>query len=152
MITAIVAPAILPVAGPAGFFTDPLNLPPQALEVPDRRASAGSVFIGAAGLVVAVVALLLRMRAGTGQATSQPVTVPAAPGVPRTPPAGSPAQNAAPGGGRRTHGGDHIEFHHSTFSGTVIGKQVSGPQPPTPPASADGDGDDRVDGTGHGRA
>lgn len=144
MFAAIVVLTVLLMAGLAGFFADPLGLPPQVLEVLDKRASVVSMFIGAAGLVVAVVALLLQTRADAGQATSQPVTASAVPGIPGTSPVGSPSQDAAPEGGRRTYGGDHIEFHHNTFSGTVIGKQASKPlPPPTPPTPVDGNGDGR---------
>ncbi|XVQ89110.1 hypothetical protein ACQP2K_17350 [Microbispora siamensis] len=55
--------------------------------------------------------------------------------------AASPEQPTEPGGGRRAYSGDHIEFHHNTFGGVVIGKQVPGPTPPTP-ASGDGDSSD----------
>jgi hypothetical protein len=40
---------------------------------------------------------------------------------------------------RRSYGGDHIEFHHNTLHGKVVGKQVNGTDPATP----DGDGDGR---------
>ena len=143
-IAAIVVSAVLLVAGLAGFFADPLGLPPQVLDVLDKRASVGSMFIGAACLVLAMVALLLQARADARQVTSQSAAAPAVPGV--TPSAGSPSQDAAPEGGR-TYGGDHIEFHHNTFNGTVIGKQVSGPLPPPAPSPtptpAEGDGDGR---------
>ncbi|MEV4078357.1 hypothetical protein [Nonomuraea fuscirosea] len=32
------------------------------------------------------------------------------------------------GDDRRSYGGDHFEFHHNTFPGTVVGKQVNGPR------------------------
>ncbi|MBX6381846.1 MAG: hypothetical protein IRZ07_02555 [Microbispora sp.] len=148
-IAAIVVLAVLLAAGLVGFFADPLGLPPQVLDVLDKRASVMSMFIGAAGLIVAVVDLLLQVRADAGQVTSQSAATPAAPGI--TPPIGSPSREATPESGRRTYGGDHIEFHHNIFSGPVIGKQVAGPRPPTPPTSVDGDGDGRVDGNDDGR-
>lgn len=142
-IAAIVVLAGLLVVGLVGFFADPLHLPPQVLEVLDQRASVVSMFIGSAGLVVAVVALLLQVRADARQAASQPAAAaPAVPGVPQTPPAGSPVQRTVSGGERHSYGGDHIEFHGNAFGGTVVGKQVTGPTPPTP-TFVDGDSDDR---------
>ncbi|MEU7889850.1 hypothetical protein AB0B54_30475 [Microbispora bryophytorum] len=135
-IAAIVVLAGLLAVGLVGFFADPLHLPPQVLDVLDQRASVVSMFIGAAGLVVAVVALLLQVRAESAAAA------PDVPGVPQTSPAESPLQRTASGGERRTYGGDHIEFHHNTFGGTVVGKQVTRPTPPAP-SSMDGDSDDR---------
>lgn len=146
-IAAIVVLAGLLTVGLVGFFADPLHLPPQVLEVLNQRASVVSMFIGAAGLVVAVVALLLQVRADARQAASQSdASVPAVPEVPQTPPAKSPVQRPAPGDERRTYGGDHIEFHHNTFGGTVVGKQVTGPTPSTPApraTSVESDSDDR---------
>ncbi|MDX3102307.1 hypothetical protein [Nonomuraea angiospora] len=62
MIAAIVAMTALLAVGLAGFFADPLHLSADVLGVLDQRASVISMFIGAAGLVVAVVALLLQLR------------------------------------------------------------------------------------------
>jgi hypothetical protein len=39
---------------------------------------------------------------------------------------------------RRTYGGDHLEFHHNTFPGTVIGKQVNLRDPAPPDGDSDG--------------
>ncbi|GIH52938.1 hypothetical protein SAMN05421833_129110 [Microbispora rosea] len=146
-ISVIVVLVGLLAVGLVGFFADPLHLPPQLLQVLDQRASVVSMFIGAAGLVVAVVALLLQVRADARQATSpSAAAAPAEASVLQTPPAESPLQRTESGGERRTYGGDHIEFHHSTFGGTVVGKQVTGPTPSAPPptpSSVDGDGDDR---------
>lgn len=64
MIAVIVAMTVLLAVGVVGFFADPLQLPPDVLEVLDQRASVVSMFIGAAGLIVAVAALLLQLRAG----------------------------------------------------------------------------------------
>ncbi|MEV4364555.1 tetratricopeptide repeat protein [Nonomuraea sp. NPDC049625] len=60
VIAAIAAMAVLLVVGLVGFFADPLPLPAQVL---DQRASVVSMLIGATGLVVAVTALLLQLRA-----------------------------------------------------------------------------------------
>ncbi|MGV9385932.1 hypothetical protein ACWDRB_59710 [Nonomuraea sp. NPDC003707] len=75
--------AALLAVGLIGFFADPLRLPPDVLGVLDQRASVISMFIGAAGLVVAVVALLLQLRADRTQPTA--ATDPAE-AVPETPP------------------------------------------------------------------
>ncbi|MEU6786207.1 hypothetical protein ABZ912_44040 [Nonomuraea angiospora] len=48
--------------GLIGFLADPLHLPPDLLGVRDQRASVISTFIGAVGLVVAMVALLRAHR------------------------------------------------------------------------------------------
>ncbi|MEV4357376.1 hypothetical protein [Nonomuraea sp. NPDC049625] len=80
----IVAMTALPAVGLIGFFADPLRLPPDVLGVLDQRASVISMFIGAAGLVVAVVALLLQLRADRTQPTA--AAADPADGVPETPP------------------------------------------------------------------
>ncbi|AQZ62952.1 hypothetical protein BKM31_17100 [[Actinomadura] parvosata subsp. kistnae] len=46
-------------------------------------------------------------------------------------------QSIHEGDDRRSYGGDHIEFHHSTFPGTVIGKQVNSSAATTPEADDD---------------
>ncbi|MEU8393668.1 hypothetical protein AB0C28_00625 [Nonomuraea sp. NPDC048892] len=46
-------------------------------------------------------------------------------------------QSINEGDDRRSYGGDHIEFHHNTFPGTVVGKQVNGPKPASPDGSDD---------------
>ncbi|MEU4831817.1 tetratricopeptide repeat protein [Streptosporangium sp. NPDC023615] len=48
--------------GLVGFFTDPLNLPNEVLEVLDSRASVISMFIGLIGLLITGTALLLQLR------------------------------------------------------------------------------------------
>ncbi|MFI9847606.1 hypothetical protein ACIHFD_62065 [Nonomuraea sp. NPDC051941] len=83
VIAAIVAMTALLAVGLIGFFADPLRLPPDVLGVLDQRASVISMFIGAAGLVVAVVALLLQLRADRTQPTA---AADPADGVPETPP------------------------------------------------------------------
>ncbi|MET7339240.1 hypothetical protein [Nonomuraea sp. NPDC005650] len=84
MIAVIVAMTALLTLGLIGFFADPLHLPTEVLGVLDQRASVISMFIGAAGLVVAVVALLLQLRADHAQSTAAitadpPVTEPETP-------------------------------------------------------------------------
>ncbi|MGW6501312.1 hypothetical protein [Nonomuraea angiospora] len=66
VIAAIVVMAAMLVVGPAGFFSDPLRLPPEVLQMLDQRASVVSMFIGAAGLVIAVAALLLQLQSDRG--------------------------------------------------------------------------------------
>ena len=75
-IGAIVAMTALLAVGLVGFFADPLNLPPQMLEVLDKRASVVSMFIGAAGLVVAIAALLLQLRPDRRQDVAETPNVP----------------------------------------------------------------------------
>ncbi|MGW4797147.1 hypothetical protein ACWEPC_32475 [Nonomuraea sp. NPDC004297] len=65
-----VAATGVPAVGLVGFFTDPLGLPPGLLEVLDQPASVVSMFVGASGPVVAVMALLLQIRAGRGQSAA----------------------------------------------------------------------------------
>ncbi|MDR8413141.1 hypothetical protein MTP10_30965 [Nonomuraea sp. 3-1Str] len=162
------------------FFADPLHLPDQVLEVLDQRASVVGMFtgmaMGAAGLVVAAVALRAQLRAGQNPPAAGQSTAPAVPaaggravaldgdnfGIIST---GDGARNVqmrgqASGQGRvdqasgdhildevvdhrRTYGGDHIEFHHSTFPGQVVGKQVTGSEPAAPDQDHDGDDDRR---------
>ncbi|MEU6786674.1 hypothetical protein ABZ912_46410 [Nonomuraea angiospora] len=71
--------------GLIGFFADPLQLPSDVLGVLDQRASVISMFIGAAGLVVAVVTLLLQLRADRRQPAAA-VTIDPADAAPKTPP------------------------------------------------------------------
>ncbi|MEU8199238.1 hypothetical protein AB0C10_36185 [Microbispora amethystogenes] len=137
-VAAIVALVGLLAVGLVAFFADPLHLPSRLLGVLDQRASVVSMFIGAAGLVVAVAALLLQVRADGRQAVSPASAASAEPR--RTD--GSPTRPVAYGGEQRRYGGDHVEFHHNTFGGTVIGKQVTGPTPPMH-LPADGTGDDQ---------
>ncbi len=125
-IAAIVPLTGLLAVGLISFFADPLNLPADRWGTLDQRASVVSMFIGAAGLIVAVAALILQIRADADQ-TATPE---------------APAQQPPSGSDRRTYGGDHIEFHHNTFQGKVVGKQVTGPAPSTP-ASEDGNADER---------
>ncbi|MFI9846751.1 hypothetical protein ACIHFD_57695 [Nonomuraea sp. NPDC051941] len=160
------------VAGLLWFFADPLHLPPELLSTLDQRASVIGMFtgmlLGAAGLVVAVVALRAQTRADRTPAAGialpetataeQKATQVAAEGersiaiggdnsgIVST---GDGARNVQPraqasgqgrgqaGGG--AYGGDHLEFHHNIFTGKVVGKQVSGPEPAPP----DGDDDER---------
>ncbi|WP_030922050.1 RIP homotypic interaction motif-containing protein [Streptosporangium amethystogenes] len=67
-IIALVVLAACLVAGLLWFFADPLNLPPKLLDSLDQRASVIGMFsgmlLGAAGLVVAVLALRAQARAG----------------------------------------------------------------------------------------
>ncbi|MEU6720792.1 hypothetical protein ABZ897_55855 [Nonomuraea sp. NPDC046802] len=70
MIAAIVAMTALLTVGLIGFFADPLHLPAEVLGVLDQRASVISMFIGAAGLVVSMGALLLQLRADHVQPTA----------------------------------------------------------------------------------
>ncbi|NRQ37420.1 hypothetical protein HII36_37140 [Nonomuraea sp. NN258] len=58
LIALIVLLAGLLAAGLVGLLTDPLHLPVPLLSVLDQRASVISMFIGAAGLAVSVIALL----------------------------------------------------------------------------------------------
>ena len=84
VIAAIVWLAALPVVGLVGFFADPLHLPPEELSVLDQRASVLSMFIGAAGLIVAVAALLLQLRAERAYgATETPGQLRGGPQTPR---------------------------------------------------------------------
>ncbi|MEV3985314.1 hypothetical protein [Nonomuraea sp. NPDC049758] len=69
-------------AGVLWFFADPLHLPDQVLQVLDQRASVVGMFtgmaLGAAALVVAVVALRAQLRAEhtpTGGGLSTPPAV-----------------------------------------------------------------------------
>lgn len=66
-IAAVVVLAACLAAGLLWFFADPLDLPDQVLQVLDQRASVVGMFtgmtLGAAGLVVAVVALRAQLRA-----------------------------------------------------------------------------------------
>ncbi|SEH02569.1 hypothetical protein SAMN05444920_127108 [Nonomuraea solani] len=39
---------------------------------------------------------------------------------------------------RHTYGGDHLEFHHNTLHGKVVGKQVTGPESAAPDRDNDG--------------
>ncbi|MGA4992366.1 hypothetical protein [Nonomuraea bangladeshensis] len=81
-IAALVVMAALLVVGLVGFFADPLQLPPEVLGVLDQRASVVSMFIGAAGLVIAAAALRLQLRTDRGQATAEPpVQLPPAAGT-----------------------------------------------------------------------
>ncbi|WP_327586793.1 tetratricopeptide repeat protein [Nonomuraea sp. NBC_00507] len=67
LIASIVLLAGLLTVGLVGLLTDPLHLPLPLLSVLDQRASVISMFIGAAGLTVSVVALF-RRPADEGQA------------------------------------------------------------------------------------
>ncbi|MEU4508220.1 hypothetical protein AB0G05_01870 [Nonomuraea wenchangensis] len=87
VVAALVVMAALLVGGLVGFFADPLRLPPEVLEVLDQRASVVSMFIGAAGLVIAVAALLLQLRSDRRQATTETPDAPAAAPPVRLPPA-----------------------------------------------------------------
>ncbi|MFI7611015.1 hypothetical protein ACIBP6_07280 [Nonomuraea terrae] len=66
-IIALVVLAASLASGLLWFFADPLNLPPQLLDTLDQRASVIGMFtgmlLGAAGLVVAVMALRAQTRA-----------------------------------------------------------------------------------------
>ncbi|MFI6922346.1 hypothetical protein ACIBIZ_20575 [Nonomuraea spiralis] len=64
VVAVAVAMTVLLVAGLVGFLADPLGLPPDVLSVLDQRASVVSMFVGAAGLVVAVAALVSQSRSG----------------------------------------------------------------------------------------
>jgi hypothetical protein len=99
VIAAIVLPAALLAGGLVGFFADPLYLPPEVLSVLDQRASVLSMFIGAAGLVVAVVALLLQLRAERTHSPAETSSLPDA--GPETPPQASAEgeRSIAVGGG-----------------------------------------------------
>lgn len=140
-VAALVLLVVSLVAGLLWFFADPLHLPPHLLAVLDQRASVVGMFagvgIGVAALVVAVVAL----RAQTRAASTPPAAVSTGDGVRngqmsaevsgqgRVYQAGGDQTIHEGDDHRRTYGGDHIEFHHNTFPGKVIGKQVSGPEP-----------------------
>ncbi|MGW2196947.1 hypothetical protein ACWCSH_32040 [Streptosporangium sp. NPDC001682] len=139
VIVAIVLTTVLLAAGLVGFFADPLHVPAGLLQVLDQRASVFSMFIGAAGLVVAVAALLVQLRAEHARANT------AGPGLPENracpppstssmPAAGAVGPQPASGGGQtRTYSGDHIEFHGNTFTnGKVVGKSVSAADPSPP--------------------
>ncbi|MFF4198734.1 ATP-binding protein [Nonomuraea sp. NPDC001831] len=68
LIASTVLLASLLMVGLVGLVTDPLHLPLPLLSVLDQRASVISMFIGAAGLAVSVVALF-RRPADEGQAS-----------------------------------------------------------------------------------
>ncbi|MEV4398782.1 hypothetical protein [Nonomuraea sp. NPDC049607] len=90
-IAAVVVPAVCLAAGVLWFFADPLHLSGQVLQVLDQRASVVGLFtgmtLGAAGLVVALVALRAQVRAdrrpAAGTAPGTPAAEPGAP--PRAP-------------------------------------------------------------------
>ncbi|MFE0147889.1 hypothetical protein ACFWY5_12135 [Nonomuraea sp. NPDC059007] len=178
-VVAVIASVLLVaslMAGLVWFFADPLNLPPTLLEALDQRASVLAMFtgttVGAAGLIVAVLALRAQTRAEPAPPDAGHVTPPqvsasgersvaiggANPGIIAT---GDNARNvqhraqvSGPGrvyqaGGEqnvhegddhpRSYDGDHVELHHNTFTGKVVGKQVNTPTPPPP----DRDGDEQ---------
>ncbi|MEU7835696.1 MULTISPECIES: hypothetical protein [unclassified Nonomuraea] len=76
MIIALVAMTAFLAVGLIGFFADPLHLPAEVLGVLDQRASVISMFIGAAGLVIAVAALLLQLRAERPRSDAVPAPGP----------------------------------------------------------------------------
>ncbi|MEU1385953.1 MULTISPECIES: hypothetical protein [unclassified Nonomuraea] len=87
-IIAVVVLAACLAGGVLWFFADPLHLPDQVLQVLDQRASVVGMFtgmaLGAAGLVVAVVALRAQVRADRRSAAGTAPGTPAAePGTPR---------------------------------------------------------------------
>jgi hypothetical protein len=96
-VAALVVMAALLVVGLVGFFADPLQLPPEVLEVLDQRASVVSMFIGAAGLVITVAALLLQLRSDRRQASAEPPV--AEPPVQLPPAAGTQTQLNMPAAG-----------------------------------------------------
>ncbi|MET8988823.1 hypothetical protein ABZW49_25525 [Nonomuraea wenchangensis] len=100
VVAALVVMAALLVVGLVGFFADPLRLPPEVLEVLDQRASVVSMFIGAAGLVIAVAALLLQLRSDRRQATAE--TPDASDAGPRTPAVAAPPVQLPPAAGAQT--------------------------------------------------
>lgn len=65
-IIALIVLAVCLAAGLLWFFADPLRLPDQVLQVLDQRASVVGMFagmaLGAAALVVAIVALRAQLR------------------------------------------------------------------------------------------
>ncbi|MER7366340.1 hypothetical protein [Nonomuraea wenchangensis] len=81
-IAAVVVLAICLAAGLLWFFADPLHLPDQVLQVLDQRASVVGMFtgmvLGAATLVVAVVALRAQLRAEHASAAAEPQGAPPA--------------------------------------------------------------------------
>ncbi|MBE1592359.1 hypothetical protein ACFPOI_17090 [Nonomuraea angiospora] len=83
VIAAVVVLVLRLAAGLLWFFADPLHLPDYVLQVLDQRASVVSMFtgmaLGAAALVVAVVALRAQLRAehtptAAGQSTPPAVS------------------------------------------------------------------------------
>ncbi|MEU3170355.1 hypothetical protein [Streptosporangium sp. NPDC006930] len=86
--------------GLVGFFTDPLDLPNEVLEVLDKRASVISMFTALAGLLIAGTALALQLRSFAPADT--------------TPPAQADV-SAHP------DGGNHIDLSSGTFHGPVTG-------------------------------
>ncbi|MEU5869790.1 hypothetical protein ABZ815_52120 [Nonomuraea sp. NPDC047529] len=80
-IAAVVVLAVCLAAGMLWFFADPLHLPDQVLQVLDQRAGVVGMFtgmaLGAAALVVAVVALRAQLRGenALAQAQATPPTV-----------------------------------------------------------------------------
>ncbi|MFK4041751.1 hypothetical protein ACI2LC_38620 [Nonomuraea wenchangensis] len=106
VVAALVVTAALLVVGLVGFFADPLRLPPEVLGVLDQRASVVSMFIGAAGLVIAVAALMLQLRSERRQTTAEPpVQLPPAPGTQTqlNMPAAGGTVNAVQGGTLNIH-------------------------------------------------
>ncbi|MFI7455436.1 hypothetical protein ACIBQX_48815 [Nonomuraea sp. NPDC049714] len=149
---AIAAAVVLAASLTAGliwFFADPLAVPDKWVEILSWRASVISMFAGIAfgltGLVVAMVTLQAQTRAEHRQAqvsASGTTAGPATTGPSRSPePAVSPAhrQEDPTDDHQRTYGSDHIEFHHNTFHGTVVGKHVSSLKPEPSPAAKDED-------------
>lgn len=62
LITSVVILAGVLTAGLVGLLADPLHLPLPLLSVLDQRANVISMFIGAAGLMISVVALFHRPK------------------------------------------------------------------------------------------
>jgi hypothetical protein len=140
---------VLLVVGLIGFFADPLQLPEPVLDVLDKRSSVISMFIAVVGLPISVTALLLQLRQNRSplEERSETAAIPAPaltssieaaqettkkPTLQLPAPAPSVAQSSlsSPGSftrGRRSYGGDHIEFHHNTAYGPVTGKTVTPP-------------------------
>ena len=112
-----VAAIVVLAVGVVGVFADPLRLPPGVLSVLDQRAGVLSMFIGAAGLVVAVAALLLQLRAERAQSVPPPVPVSgersSSDGTRDT------QMRARTSGQGRVHqaGDDHIDFHDGKAAG-----------------------------------
>ncbi|MFI7708526.1 hypothetical protein [Nonomuraea sp. NPDC049480] len=138
---AIIAAVILAASLGAGliwFLADPLDLSKEVLEVLDQRASVvgmlTGMLLGATGLLIAMAALRAQLRTEhqQGRVIESDIARDQSRMQPSTPPELSPEPTGERGDSEseqgRSYGGDHMEFHHNTFHGQVIGKQVTSPE------------------------
>ncbi|MFG1616056.1 hypothetical protein ACGFI3_25110 [Nonomuraea wenchangensis] len=129
VVTALVVTAALLVVGLVGFFADPLRLPPEVLQVLDQRASVVSMFIGSAGLVIAVAALLLQLRSDRRRTTAESASG-TEPPVRLHPPPGTQTQLNMPAAGGTVNAvqGGTLNIHNPAAPG---GRPGGGGQEPS---------------------